>query len=239
MSLEAESICGCCLCSWVKGVVQQFNFATHWIRTGNRLLKKTNKIDTTEADMSWLLLPCTGQATLDTTFLNTNEQQMIASKPAVTCKNIDAPLLKCDEAQIWLFFCAQTLATTFDSAITMVPLLLYLCSPGFQCWPSGFFSFFFPFLGLFRLMDSFYILPLQMRMSVQETPVRTLNLAKIWLADITATVFGDGPDKTVTSVSISFLNTSKFLSFHWRPILLASFENASSHFQYMQHRCTL
>lgn len=72
---------------------------------------------------------------------------------------------------------------------------------------------------------SFFILPLQMQMSAQESPAWTLSLAKIWLADITATVFGDGPDKTVTSVSISSLKvTSKFLSFHWRLPLLATYK---------------
>lgn len=52
---------------------------------------------------------------------------------------------------------------------------------------------------------SLYFLPLQMQMSVQESPAWTLSLAKILLEDITATVFVDGPDKTVTSVSISSL----------------------------------
>lgn len=85
---------------------------------------------------------------------------------------------------------------------------------------------------------SFYILPLQMQMSAQESPVWTLTRAKIWLATITATVFGDGPDKTVTSVSIFPLKVnSKCLSFHWRPLLLLS--NASSHSLDTQHRSSL
>ena len=101
-----------------------------------------------------------------------------------------------------------------------------------------------PLLGLFQLMDlvSFYILPSQIKMSAHGRPVWTLALAKIWLADITATVFGDGPDRTVTSVSISSLFFSKkkkssSLSFHWRPS--PSGHVKTSHFQDSQLRCSL
>lgn len=72
-----------------------------------------------------------------------------------------------------------------------------------------------------------------MRMSVQESPAWTLGLAKIWLADITASVFGDGLDKTVNTVSIPCLRFLNLVSFSQRPLLLAS-----SHLQGTPHRCS-
>lgn len=98
-----------------------------------------------------------------------------------------------------------------------------------------FWSLFFlcPFLWFVSIDDSasFFILPLQMQMSAQETPVRTLTLAKIWLADITATVFGDGPDRTVTSVSIPSLKSPKLLHLcpsAGVPLLLATLKRLHS-----------
>lgn len=72
-----------------------------------------------------------------------------------------------------------------------------------------------------------------MRMSAQESPAWTLALAKIWLVDITAAVFGDGLDKTVNTVSIPCLKFLNLVSFSRRPLLLAS-----SHFRGTPHRCS-
>lgn len=125
-------------------------------------------------------------------------------------------LKKVFESNVW--------AATVDSALTKVPALLccvcwalkvgFLVPPPLLC----------PSFVLVQLMDwlSFYVLLSQISMNAQKSPVWTLVLAKIWLADITAAVFGDGSAKTVTSVSIPSLNViSKFLSFHRCPLPLA------------------
>lgn len=107
---------------------------------------------------------------------------------------------------------AQTLATTFNSWVKMTKIItnaatsLIVLLVGLQRF-DFWLLFFVPVLSLvcaiWWTFMFFYILPSQMQMSAQESPVWTLTFAKIWLVDITATVSGDGLDKTVTSVSIS------------------------------------
>lgn len=97
-----------------------------------------------------------------------------------------------------------------------------------------------PFLpGLFQLTDPFYLLPSQMQMSVQASPVWTLILAKIWLVDITATVSQDGSDKIVTSVSIYLFFSPWKSLLQWPVLPVTSFTSGYFHFLSTQHRCSL
>lgn len=67
--------------------------------------------------------------------------------------------------------------------------------------------------------NSFFPSLSQMQMNVWGSLVYMLTLAKTWLVDITVTAFKDGPDRTVTSVSISScsspLLSSVFNSIHY------------------------